>query len=355
MYAEGEYVHEVRTLAYTYIDGKPVEPGWALHHWRSWLNFHYYNTHSLGPVMHVTQTRPTSVVSLPGDVSLPGFPPVKGGGMCHVAPSLIRMDNGGLVKNLMGGTTNDAHLFRYWGDRGAAEISDGLYLRLGGGGNSPKHLVDPDWGELTPLAESMGHGGGDFFVLYYFARHCLLGEPAFFDVYRSADVTIPGILAYRSAVENGKPYDVPDFRQRAPRDAWRADHFAQPRYDAATGPWPKRGDRERLAQANTIIRDLVIHAQTYRAWADWSQVAGDMRDPGPVADMATRVIDAYPSLVATVQAARDLAEAHPRSDGAVIIRDMLEVIDADQVTRPDFLDQVKKNRTAIRRKIGRQA
>jgi predicted dehydrogenase len=42
MYAEFEYVHECRSLAYTYIDGVPVEPGDNVHAWRSWLNFHYY-------------------------------------------------------------------------------------------------------------------------------------------------------------------------------------------------------------------------------------------------------------------------------------------------------------------------
>ena len=74
MYAEGEYVHEVRSLAFTYIDGVPIIPGYALHQWRSWLHFHYYCTHSLGPIMVITGTRPTRVVSLPAAHCLPGYP-----------------------------------------------------------------------------------------------------------------------------------------------------------------------------------------------------------------------------------------------------------------------------------------
>ena len=84
MYAEYEYVHECRSLVYTYIDRLPVQPGYTLHNWRSWLNFHYYNTHSLGPVMHITGTRPTRVVALPGAQTLASYPmraPVAMGGI----------------------------------------------------------------------------------------------------------------------------------------------------------------------------------------------------------------------------------------------------------------------------------
>ena len=42
IYAEYEYVHECRSLAYTYSDGKPVEPGHHPHNWRSWQDFHYF-------------------------------------------------------------------------------------------------------------------------------------------------------------------------------------------------------------------------------------------------------------------------------------------------------------------------
>ncbi|MCP4643346.1 MAG: Gfo/Idh/MocA family oxidoreductase, partial [bacterium] len=162
-YAEGEYVHDIRSLAFTYIDGTPVNPGYRLHNWRSWLNFHYYCTHSLGPVMHITGTRPVRVSALPAPVGLPALIPGKEMGMAGITPSLIAMDNGALVRNLMGNTTNDVHQFRYWGTKGSAEIGhDGLQLRLGGHGYSPKLNVDADWGELTPLAEKMGHGGGDF-------------------------------------------------------------------------------------------------------------------------------------------------------------------------------------------------
>ena len=53
MYGEYEYVHECRSLCYTYIDGLPIQPGHTVHNWRSWFNFHYYCTHSLLSLIHI--------------------------------------------------------------------------------------------------------------------------------------------------------------------------------------------------------------------------------------------------------------------------------------------------------------
>ena len=164
LYAEYEYVHECRSLAYTYIDSSPINPGNQLHSWRSWLNFHYYNTHSLGPMMHITGLRPTRVVALPSIVGLRGFPmrdPKYG--MGGITPSLITMSNGAVVRNLMGATTSDTHHQRIWGTEAAAEIADGnLHVRVGASGGGPILDVRPRWNDLGELAAKTGHGGGDF-------------------------------------------------------------------------------------------------------------------------------------------------------------------------------------------------
>jgi hypothetical protein len=90
-YAEYEYVHECRQLCYTYIGGEPIEPGNEVHSWRSWQSFHYYDTHSLGPMMHITGLRPTRVVVLSAAVTLAGYPATLAGGMGGITPSLINM------------------------------------------------------------------------------------------------------------------------------------------------------------------------------------------------------------------------------------------------------------------------
>ncbi|MBR7145447.1 MAG: Gfo/Idh/MocA family oxidoreductase, partial [Lentisphaeria bacterium] len=102
MYGEFEYLHECRALCYGYnTPNRPaVEPGNTAHSWRSWLNFHYYATHSLGPLMQITDLRPVRVSALPEAVALPGYLPESG--MSKPCPSIVEMSNGGLMRNLTG-------------------------------------------------------------------------------------------------------------------------------------------------------------------------------------------------------------------------------------------------------------
>jgi hypothetical protein len=359
MYAECNYVHNCRTLVYTYIDGVPVIPGDTLHNWRSWLNFHFYCTHSLGPVMVITGTRPTRVVSLPSPVHLPGYPEKGPDGMGGIAPCLITMDNGGIVRNLMGSTTNDSYAYRLWGTRGSAEIDwrmGGLFLRLGGGGESPRLRIEPKGDELAgPLASSRcparrtGHGGGDFYVLYFFAREILTGQPAFFDVYRSADCTLPGLLAYRSSVENGRPYDVPDFRKKADRDKWRGDHFAQPHLDPDRSVFPRGADPQATHQFDAIMKSLLHGAELARAWLDWASVADVVPDPTPLVAVADKLVAEHAGIVAAFRSARQLADAYPRSLGARLLREILELGGGEAVLKAGFLDEVKRTRRHLKR------
>jgi predicted dehydrogenase len=355
MYAEYEYVHECRSLVYTYIDDEPVAPGWTVHNWRSWLHFHYYNTHSLGPVMHITGARPVRVTALPGSVGLAGYLLDPELGMGGVAPSLIQMDNGGLMRNLMGATTNDSHVQRLWGSRGSAELIDGrLRLRLGAAGLGTRMEVVPKWKELGARAAAMGHGGGDFWTMYYFAREVLFGEPAPFDIYAASDCTIPGILAYRSARAGGRPFDVPDFRRRKDRDRSRRDHFAQPRYDVEKGCFPRGADRGATGRFTAVMKDLVRHAVQCRAFLDGRTVAESSAEPQKLIDSADAVLRERPAMTAVFREARRLASAYPGSDGARVIREMLDIADDRRVTRRGFPAEVRKARrrfAALARKV----
>jgi len=352
MYGEYSYVHEVRSLQYTYIDGIPVQPGWQVHNWRSWLDAHYYNTHSLGPMLHITGLRPLRTVSLPATQYLDGYIMKQFGakwGEC--APSLLTLSNGAVVRNLMGAMTDDTNIQRLWGTRGSAEQHWGkLLLRLGAAGEAPKTEVKPYWPQLAELAASTGHSGGDFWVLYYFARQIHTAEPAPFEIYKAADVTIPGLLSYRSAMENGKPYDIPDFRSKAQRDKYRTDNYAQPRYDAKKGAFPKSADKKLVGQFSTVIKDLIGVSTTYRAYADWAKVVDDMVEPQRLAALAQKVIDQYPRMLKTMKQARKIAHAYPRSDGARVIREMLDLADADLTMRPTYLKTLKSHAATLKTK-----
>jgi predicted dehydrogenase len=355
VYAENEYVHDCRrALSFTHgIGGPPIQPGWTLHQWRSWKHWHYYCTHALGPIMYITGSRPTRVVSLPGETSMgANVTQVKAAGISTVAPSLIQMDNGGLVRNFMGTTPHDTHQMRIWGTVGAVEKSDKFRIGFGADGHSRMLEVQPEWPALGNLAETMGHGGGDFWVLYYFARQVLTGEPAFWDVYRSADVTLPGIFAYRSALENGKAYDLPDLRTKKGRDAVRDDDFAQKRYNWKKGPFPKNADKRKLAGFTSVMKGLIEKQATVaRAMLTWLPMADDAVDTGEIVNMADEFIAGFDEMRKSFARARRMIKLHPQSDGAQILREMLEAADAKTVSKKSFLEQVKKVRRKLKRKL----
>ena len=345
-YAEYEYVHECRQLCYTYIDGAPIEPGSEVHSWRSWLNFHYYNTHSLGPMMHITGLRPTRVVALPAVVSLPGYPTPMPDGMGGITPSLVNLSNGSVVRNLMGATTNDSHIQRIWGTSASAEIVRGsLRVRVGAAGQGQVLDIAPAPDELDERASRTGHGGGDFWVLYYFARNLLFGEPAPFDVYTAGDCTIPGILAYRSSVEDGRPYDVPDFRDPAQRERWRDDGFAEPRFDHRGGMFPADHDATLTSRFSKTMRDLVLGATAYRAFRDAEKLAPECTDSRQVQHAAATILERLPVLRESQAIAATIIRAYPDSAGGRVLREMLEMSEPDVTSRPEF-------ETAARRALG---
>ena len=269
-------------------------------------------------------------------------------GMGGATPSLINMSNGSVVRNLMGATTNDSHQQRLWGTLGSAEIIDGqLRLRLGAAGQGPKYPVVPHWDALGEQAAKTGHGGGDFWTLYQFARQILEGESAFFDVYRAADCTLPGILAYRSSLANGQPFAVPDLRQPQQREACRHDHFAQPRFDHRQGLFPAEQDLELTTQFSLTMRDLIRTSTAYRAYRDWKQVQSDLAEPGKMLEVVDRLIEALPRLQEVRPLAHQLIDRYPESAAAGALGEMLALCEEERLDHPRFAGDLKRERNRL--------
>ena len=61
-----------------------------------------------------------------------------------------------------------------------------------------------------------------------FAKAINTGNPPkYFDVYDAASMSAVAILGWRSALEGGIPYDIPNFRSKEDRDKFKND-FASP-------------------------------------------------------------------------------------------------------------------------------
>lgn len=228
-YGEGEYVHP---------DPAEVKLGRSCgtNHWRNWIPATYYCTHSIAPVMYITDTRPVKVNAfvVPYDYGDPTQTMhVKRSDTCAVI--LLRMDNDAVVKSLHGGLRGHGSYVRIHGNRGVMENcrhGDKHRLRLWRepwekpAGTPVEMVYTPDFPVHHEAATRAGHGGGDFFTSHHFSEAIRTGEQPYLDVYRGIDMSIAGILAWRSALNDSAPVEVPDFRQEAVRKQYENDDWS---------------------------------------------------------------------------------------------------------------------------------
>jgi predicted dehydrogenase len=266
-YADGEYNHP---LSPEY--GLRISPG--MDHWRNWLPSTYYCTHALAPLMHVTNTMPIRVNGLSIACDRPAGWAVRRGDAGSVI--LCRMDNGAVFRLFGLVLPGHSNWYRIHGERGAMEITRGPGYYGPGQvriwhdewdlrpGEVQERTYVPDWPEHAHLARQAGHGGGDFWTNFEFANAIRSGTPPFLDVYRGVAMSSVGILAWKSALADGAPFDVPDFRDEADRKRVEDDHSSPfPSHAAAGAPGlpasivgPIEPTEEGLATARRIWQSI---------------------------------------------------------------------------------------------------
>jgi len=228
-YAEGEYNHPMSPY-----DRLAISPG--ADHWRSWIPSTYYCTHALAPLMYITETMPVKVNGLSIACRQVDKATVRRGDPGSVI--LCRMDNGSVFRIFGLLLPGHSNWYRVHGTRGAMEITRGPGY-FGPGqvrvwherwDAQPGELLErayvPDWPAHADLARQAGHGGGDFWTNFEFARAIRTGKPPFLDVYRGVAMSSVGILAWRSALKDGEPLEMPDFRKEASRGKYENDTYS---------------------------------------------------------------------------------------------------------------------------------
>lgn len=232
-YAEGEYNHPMDT------DSRlRLAPGRK--HWRNWLPSTYYCTHALAPLMYITDTMPVKVNGLSIARRNVDDHTVRIGDPGSVI--LCRMANGSVFRIFGLVLPGHSNWYRVHGDRGAMELTrgPGYYgpeqLRVWHDEwdrwpNQPaERTYKPDWPDHAELANKAGHGGGDFWTNFHFANAIRTGEQPYLNVYRAVTMSSVGILAWKSALEDGAPVSVPDFSTEDDRKQYQDDTWS---------PWPE--------------------------------------------------------------------------------------------------------------------
>ena len=221
--------------------------------------------------MYVTDTMPRSVtcMSIPARELFPNTMRMSDPGFAM----LIRMDNEAVFRVFGLVLPGHSNWYRFHGLDGGMEMTRGpgyfgpeqvrvwheeYALKEG---QVTERVYSPEWPEHKEEASKAGHGGGDFFVNYHFAEAIRTGKQPFLDVYRGVAMTSVGILGWKSALEGGRPFDVPDFRDEAARKPYESDAFS-PFPDQEHGkaesqpPSSIHGDIRRSPEAEKVAMDV---------------------------------------------------------------------------------------------------
>jgi len=265
LYAEGEYNHPMSP-----VDRQRIAPG--QYHWRNWLPSTYYCTHALAPLVYMADTLPVSVIGLSVADRERMDRNYRLGDPTSVI--LCRTDSGAVFRLFGLSTPGHSNWYRMHGSRGAMEITRGPGY-FGPGqvrvwhedydlrpGELRDRVYTPEWPEYGKLADRAGHGGGDFWTSFHFSRAIRSGEQPFLDVYRGVNMSSVGILAWKSALQEGVPHAMPNFRDEASRAPYADDDWS---------PWPKDA-REGQPPPSILGRVTLSEEATARAREVWRSV-----------------------------------------------------------------------------------
>ena len=231
MYAEGEYNHPAAPGDVSFMKDYNYFP----EHWRNYLPRTYYITHSLGPIMYATGATPKRVTAFAVYAPMEGDVPTASHGGDRAAVVTTQNDDGSIYR-ITGCAAYGAHhnAYRVCGVNGQIENLRGMggkvMLRYSEWarpeGLACDNLYEPAWNDKDEeMIKTSGHGGGDFLTARMFVECVREGKqpPHPFHLYSAITMSSVGILAHRSMLEGGVPYDIPDFRNEEDRAKYEND------------------------------------------------------------------------------------------------------------------------------------
>ena len=234
LYAEGEYNHPSDPMDTWFLKTYNYFP----EHWRNYLPISYYITHSLGPLMWSTKATPKRVTAFAAYAPFKGeYPCAKQTG--DQAAIITTLNDDGSIFRVTGCASFGAHhnSYRVCGTEGQIEnlrgMDDKVMLRYNDW-SKPKdaqecNLYKPNWNDKDEekIVKS-GHGGGDYLTVRMFIN-CIEEnkQPEHpFDIESAINMSSVAILAHRSILNGGQPFDIPDFNNPNDRELYKDDDLS---------------------------------------------------------------------------------------------------------------------------------
>ncbi|MEW6754869.1 MAG: Gfo/Idh/MocA family oxidoreductase [Candidatus Latescibacterota bacterium] len=209
LYAEAEYIHDVRSLMRR-AGGEPT--------WRTALPPIHYCTHSLGPLLKVTGERCVTACGLATPSRLDPGP-----GHLDLEVGLLRTAGGATIKILAGFRVVREPAFHYYsiyGTRGCLETArPPAPLKTHAFLSAVEHLqamVEIPLGTDVPRAPAGaaagGHGTAEYYMVRDFMEAVRAGVEPPLGITAALEMSLPGLCAHQSALQGGQPVEIPDWR-----------------------------------------------------------------------------------------------------------------------------------------------
>lgn len=212
-YSEVEYYHPKvcgADSSLSFYQGKRT--------WRYGYPPMLYPTHSTGFLVGVTKERLTGVSCLGwGNAAEASLKDNAYNNPINAAAGLFKTDRGHMCRcNVFWDGTADGERAQWFGTKLTMYMpgSGGQPFRLEGGAKMERL---PDYWPRLPEAmrHDTGHGGSHPFLTHEFVSALAEDREPAVDLYESLAMTVPGIVAHRSALEGGAQLKIPSFDRTA--------------------------------------------------------------------------------------------------------------------------------------------
>ncbi len=222
---EGEFIHDCASKWPRLTRGN-------YDHWRNHVPSTFYCTHSIGPMLYVTGARPLTIVG--AECAPQEYMKEFGARSGSAAIEMMTLDNGAMA------TSKHGNLRRAWrcyyavyGTKGTLEndhhtdYTNKEYQTLTAPmeRNNVYKTIIPEFSEEVSSIKRKGEPPETCALRCFIGA--IQGNPVakkyMIDVYSALDMSIPGILAYRSILNGNAPIKMPNFRNKTEREEYRND------------------------------------------------------------------------------------------------------------------------------------
>lgn len=224
-YGEGEYIHNCESIWASITYGERD-------HWRNNMYATFYCTHSIGPLIHICELKPVSVVGFESSMTERKLRNGAKSGLFGI--EMITLENGAILKSIHGDLYKDSVWYSVYGGKGRIESgradsgkSETLYVNADnycGEYPSESRTTSYEPAVKNGVVECFGHGGPIIISWIILSTNFAVKRRQILSTYMKQWICFyRECLPIRSVLQGGISVQIPNLRDKSVRDKFRED------------------------------------------------------------------------------------------------------------------------------------